>query len=124
MGRYNSGLLIKCADMADPEKPANFIQQIISSDIQSGKTQKLITRFPEPNGFCILVILNYLPKFCLVATMAIVICVLMTQTPRKKVTSLCKLLSMMFSGWVFNGLVRFAMHLITLVVLWLFMRAY
>ena len=38
--------------MADPEKPANFIQQIISSDIQSGKTQKLITRFPpEPNGF-------------------------------------------------------------------------
>ena len=38
--------------MADPEKPSNFIQQIISSDIQSGKTEKLITRFPpEPNGF-------------------------------------------------------------------------
>ena len=38
--------------MADPEKPTNFIQQIISSDIQSGKTEKLITRFPpEPNGF-------------------------------------------------------------------------
>jgi glutaminyl-tRNA synthetase len=38
--------------MADLEKPSNFIQQIISSDIESGKTQKLITRFPpEPNGF-------------------------------------------------------------------------
>ena len=38
--------------MADVEKPSNFIQQIISSDIASGKIDKLITRFPpEPNGY-------------------------------------------------------------------------
>lgn len=38
--------------MVDIEKPSNFIQQIISADIESGKTEKLITRFPpEPNGY-------------------------------------------------------------------------
>mgnify|MGYP003327342201 CR=1 FL=1 len=38
--------------MADTEKPSNFIQQIISADIESGKTERLITRFPpEPNGY-------------------------------------------------------------------------
>lgn len=38
--------------MADSDKPINFIQQIISDDLASGKTTKLITRFPpEPNGY-------------------------------------------------------------------------
>ena len=38
--------------MADSDKPINFIQQIISDDLASGKTTQLITRFPpEPNGY-------------------------------------------------------------------------
>lgn len=33
-------------------KPLDFIRQIISDDLQSGKHQRIITRFPpEPNGF-------------------------------------------------------------------------
>ena len=38
--------------MTDTAKPINFIQQIISDDIATGKTSKVITRFPpEPNGY-------------------------------------------------------------------------
>ena len=38
--------------MTDSDKPINFIQQIITDDLASGKTAKLITRFPpEPNGY-------------------------------------------------------------------------
>ena len=33
-------------------RPLNFLEQIIKEDIDSGKTQQLITRFPpEPNGY-------------------------------------------------------------------------
>jgi len=35
-----------------PEKPLDFIRQIIAKDLESGKHKKIITRFPpEPNGF-------------------------------------------------------------------------
>ncbi|MCI5146471.1 MAG: glutamine--tRNA ligase, partial [Candidatus Electrothrix sp. AR3] len=35
-----------------PEKPLDFIRQIIAEDLKTGKHQKTITRFPpEPNGF-------------------------------------------------------------------------
>ncbi|NVJ59421.1 MAG: glutamine--tRNA ligase/YqeY domain fusion protein [Gammaproteobacteria bacterium] len=35
-----------------PVKPKNFIRQIIDSDLDSGKHQSVVTRFPpEPNGF-------------------------------------------------------------------------
>jgi glutaminyl-tRNA synthetase len=36
----------------DPTKPANFIRNIITKDLESGKHQSIQTRFPpEPNGF-------------------------------------------------------------------------
>lgn len=35
-----------------PDKPVDFIRQIIAQDLQSGKHKQVITRFPpEPNGF-------------------------------------------------------------------------
>jgi glutaminyl-tRNA synthetase len=38
--------------MTDSDKPINFIQQIITDDLASGNTAKVITRFPpEPNGY-------------------------------------------------------------------------
>ena len=38
--------------MTETAKPINFIQQIISDDVASEKTAKVITRFPpEPNGY-------------------------------------------------------------------------
>ena len=34
------------------EKSLNFIEEIIQADLQSGKHQSIITRFPpEPNGY-------------------------------------------------------------------------
>ena len=38
--------------MTETEKPLNFIQQIINSDLEAGAVKKVITRFPpEPNGY-------------------------------------------------------------------------
>ncbi|MCI5190755.1 MAG: glutamine--tRNA ligase, partial [Candidatus Electrothrix sp. AS4_5] len=35
-----------------PEKPLDFIRQIIAEDLASGKHSNIVTRFPpEPNGF-------------------------------------------------------------------------
>ncbi|PCK10183.1 MAG: glutamine--tRNA ligase [Alteromonadaceae bacterium] len=38
--------------MSTEERPLNFLEQIIKKDLESGATNKLVTRFPpEPNGF-------------------------------------------------------------------------
>ena len=38
--------------MTEDNKPLNFLQQLIKSDLESGKHIKIITRFPpEPNGY-------------------------------------------------------------------------
>ena len=40
------------SDALNPEKPLNFIQQLVTQDMQKGKYGALITRFPpEPNGY-------------------------------------------------------------------------
>src|SRR5256885_5739537 len=35
-----------------PEKPRDFIREIVEDDLAAGRTQRVITRFPpEPNGY-------------------------------------------------------------------------
>ena len=39
-------------DSNEPAKPMHFIREIITADVQSGKTPSVVTRFPpEPNGY-------------------------------------------------------------------------
>jgi glutaminyl-tRNA synthetase len=55
---YNTRLFyaLDCGPMTDPKDsttaPANFLQHIIAEDIEQGRCQQVVTRFPpEPNGF-------------------------------------------------------------------------
>jgi len=51
---YNLGHFIasRFIPMTDIEKPNNFIQQVISADLDANRVETVITRFPpEPNGY-------------------------------------------------------------------------
>jgi glutaminyl-tRNA synthetase len=38
--------------MSAEEKPLNFLEQLIKSDLEKGVVSKIVTRFPpEPNGY-------------------------------------------------------------------------
>ena len=104
--------------MTDSDKPINFIQQIISDDLASGKTTKLITRFPpEPNGY---LHIGHAKSICVNFGLAEAFngeCNLRFDdtNPEKKVMSLFNRLFKMLNGLDLTGMAIFAMLRIILI---------
>ena len=94
--------------MSQTEQPSNFIQQIITADLEAGRTDTVVTRFPpEPNGY---LHIGHAKSICLNFGLAQQFggsCNLRFDdtNPEKEDDEYVRAIMKMFAGWVLTGLV-------------------